>query len=597
MDPVVILDIPRLVDLSIGIPNIGNINSTFLHTLLHVIVRKLGLEDYRIEMTAGAGSVQAKELLPYVDKESSLMLTEYKIKSNKEREVVPVAKSGEVKNVFVIEKKSEKGAVSKGARRKEGRSGQSPHRTDSHFRTIEQHEQEQRSRSAPHKSDSHLRAMEHQTEQQKIKEYQNWGVKDTREREKEKEKEKDTTRRSKSMERDDIRKLDDAVSDINAAIADVLPQLIESELSKFKDLKSRIEALEKQVKALSKFVNYSYDGVSSSVASQGSTSKITQQKSTPGTKSAPGFVAKEQLDLLMEGLIKDKDGRLMSKIEDKLRSTLVKDIQAQIMRDLTERMKGECSKTSNDIVNTRIKQIENDLLKAMRDMEEMLNKCQGDELKQMLDSHMSQVMDRLSRVEKRSKANTSAATTCKICPDTQCIACCSVAVPSGRTTPESRYDFPTRSSTPKRPHTSASLKSSTEKIPLPRKLSQKSKSEIEFTPSYRMKGYNEEQYRINKKDLEMEKPIPPAKKNRPCGGYYTTSRTEDRSFREQYNSQFQPTESECSYCLDLEKAKQQKNSDPQGRKLPCGCICTCQGCQQYKDCSELKQQLQQQKKH
>lgn len=640
MDSVVVLDLPRLVDLSIGVPSVGNVNSTLLHTLLHVMVRKLGMEDYRVELSSSSGSQQVKELLPFLERAPTLVVKEYQIKNRADREIVPVKKSETVKNVFVIDtKKSQSDRRSGGGRSDDrGRGPSDRNNTNNYLADDEgkrlgaRRKDSARPRSAGESSsniapsgsvsanltdrnfelprplsDAQIRALEHVEQQHKMQEMSNWGVgRDSRRRE------KDTCRRSKSYDRhEDIRKLEEAVSDINVAIADVLPQLVESELSKFKDLKSRIDTLERQVRSLSRFVGYEQESVSQP------SSRGSSLKATPGTTSAPGFIAKEQVDLLMEGILRDKDGRLMSRIEDKLKGTLMKDLQTTLMQDLSERMKGELNKSSNDIVNTRIQQIEHDLLKAMKDMEEMLNKCQGDELKQMLDTHMSKVMERLNKVERAARLRAASAdAACDLCPsyDSKCLTCCPLVSTSGKTTPESRTgnDFPTRPTTPRqRPHSTstASLKSNKErekeKTPTKhRRLSQKSKSEIEFTANFCSKSYNEDSFRIRKKSLEnLDKPIPPAKTGRLVGGYFSTASRDKYPIR-------QNSEPECSYCLDLEneKAKSLPRKQSKGRTLPCGCICTCQGCKQQalsnnfynnnKDCSQLQQQQQQPtKKH
>lgn len=630
MDSVVVLDLPRLVDLSIGVPSVGNINSTLLHTLLHVMVRKLGMEDYRVELSSSSGSQQVKELIPFLERSPTLVVKEYQIKGRADREIVPVKKSETVKNVFVIDtKKPERRSTSRDEHRRSGDRNKINYLTDeeSDGKRLGARRKDTRPRSAGESSttvtpsgvnnvtyergfdiprplsDAQLRALEH-VEQHKMQEMVNWGVaRDSR-----RTREKDTCRRSKSYDRhEDIRKLEEAVSDINVAIADVLPQLVESEIAKFKDLKSRIDHVERQVRALSRFVGYEQES-HSQPSSRGSS-----LKATPGTTSAPGFIAKEQVDLLMEGILRDKDGRLMSRIEDKIKGTLMKDLQTTIMQDLSERMKGEFNKSSNDIVNTRIQQIEHDLLKAMKDMEEMLNKCQGDELKQMLDTHMSKVMERLNKVERAARLRAASAdAACDLCPDSKCLTCCNLMQSqSGKTTPESRSggnDFPTRPTTPRRPHSTstASLKSNKErekeKTPTKhRKLSQKSKSEIEFTPNTCNKGYIEESFRVRKKSLEnLDKPIPPAKTGRQVGGYFSTTTRDKYPIR-------QNSEPECSYCLDLEneKAKSLPRKQSKGRTLPCGCICTCQGCKQQalssssytfnnKDCL---QQQQPTKKH
>lgn len=627
MDSVVVLDLPRLVDLSIGVPSVGNVNNTLLHTLLHVMVRKLGMEDYRVELSSSSGSQQVKELLPFLERAPTLVVKEYQIKNRADREIVPVKKSDTVKNVFVIDtKKSQSDRRSGGGRDdRRGPSDKNNYLADDEGKRLGARRKDSaRPRSAGESSmvappgsgpnlaslernfdlprplsDAQLRALEH-VEQHKIQEMSNWGVgRDSRRRE------KDPCRRSKSYDRhDDIRKLEEAVSDINVAIADVLPQLVESELSKFKDLKSRIDSLERQVRSLSRFVGFEQESVSQP------SSRGSSLKATPGTTSAPGFIAKEQVDLLMEGILRDKDGRLMSRIEDKIKGTLMKDLQTTIMQDLSERMKGEFNKSSNDIVNTRIQQIEHDLLKAMKDMEEMLNKCQGDELKQMLDTHMSKVMERLNKVERAARLRAASAdTACELCPDSKCLTCCPVGTQSGKTTPESRTgnDFPTRPTTPRRPHSTstASLKSNKErekeKTPTKhRKLSQKSKSEIEFTPNFCTKGYNEDSFRVRKKSLEnLDKPIPPAKTGRQVGGYFSTTTRDKYPIR-------QNSEPECSYCLDLEneKAKSLPRKQSKYRTLPCGCICTCQGCKQqamsnnsYNNNKDCSQQQQPTKKH
>lgn len=626
MDSVVVLDLPRLVDLSIGVPSVGNVNSTLLHTLLHVMVRKLGMEDYRVELSSSSGSQQVKELLPFLEKTPQLVVKEYQIKNRADREIVPVKKSETIKNVFVIDTKKSSSDRRSGSRedRRGDRDRNNYLADDEGKRLGARRKDSARPRSAGESSmlappppptgpghtsldfelprplsDAQLRALEH-VEQHKAQEMSNWGVgRDSRRREKE------PCRRSKSYDRhDDIRKLEEAVSDINVAIADVLPQLVESELSKFKDLKSRIDSLERQVRTLSRFVGYEQESISQP------SSRGSSLKATPGTTSAPGFIAKEQVDLLMEGILRDKDGRLMSRIEDKIKGTLMKDLQTTLMQDLSERMKGELNKSSNDIVNTRIQQIEHDLLKAMKDMEEMLNKCQGDELKQMLDTHMSKVMERLNKVERAARLRAASAdAACELCPDSN-LSCC-LGTQSGKTTPESRTgnDFPTRPTTPRRPHSTstASLKSNKErekeKTPTKhRKLSQKSKSEIEFTPNFCSKGYNEDSFRVRKKSLEnLDKPIPPAKTGRPFIGYFPGT----NSSRDKYPIR-QNSEPECSYCLDLEneKAKSLPRKQSKGRTLPCGCICTCQGCKQqalscnsYNNNKDCSQQQQPTKKH
>uniref|UniRef100_A0A336MP78 CSON014755 protein n=1 Tax=Culicoides sonorensis TaxID=179676 RepID=A0A336MP78_CULSO len=589
MDSVVVLDLPRLVDLSIGVPTVGNVNSTLLHTLLHVMVRKLGMEDYRVELSSSSGSQQVKELLPYLERAPTLVVKEYQIKGRADREIVPVRKSETVKSVFVID--SKKRSSSSERRRDnprdsgDGQSRSSNNRGDRNLcynaddegKRLGARRKESSGSSRPRSagesardnltnttnmdlprplSDAQLRALEHVEQQHKIQEMSNWGVRDSRRRE------KDTCRRSKSYDRhEDIRKLEEAVSDINVAIADVLPQLVESELSKFKDLKSRVDSLERQVKNLGRFVGYAESHSQPS-------SRSSSLKATPGTTSAPGFIAKEQVDLLMEGILRDKDGRLMSRIEDKIKGIINNDLQTQLMQDLSERMKGELNKSSNDIVNTRIQQIEHDLLKAMKDMEEMLNKCQGDELKQMLDTHMSKVMERLNKVERAARLRAASTNSCELCPET--LTCCTnLMSQSGKTTPDSTRgtvnDFPTRPITPRRPHStsSASLKSNKdrekEKTPTKhRKLSQKSKSEIEFTPSFCSKSYTEEPFRIRKKSLEnLDKPIPPAKTGRMVGGYMGSSTTTPR---EKYGAPIrQNSEPECSYCIDLENEQKAKS--------------------------------------
>lgn len=203
-------------------------------------------------------------------------------------------------------------------------------------------------------------------------------------------------------------------------------------------------------------------------------------------------------------------------------------------------------------------------------------------------------MDRLAKVEKLARAQ-SAATSCQLCPDTMCLTCCRLAEQSTNcmspvemrpATPAKSTPKSNRSSSKDRSSTggtgtggsistntntchrkkSASKSNSVERPPKekphPRRLSQKSKSEIEFDPGFYMQGYNEQAYRDNKCLIETYKPLPPPKESKMPGRFFSRSRPESINC-EQYGGQYPPDD--CPYC------------SPQAQKktkiLPCGCVC------------------------
>lgn len=487
----VMVDLPRLVDLSVGTPNIGNINSALLHTLLHTIIRRLEMEDYRVEFR-GSSALLVRELLPMIE-EPPLFLTEYALQDN-ERIVVPPPKSGQYPtNVYVAEKRAE---MNKEQVRK---------------------------------------------------------LQDVMKR---------SSARPKMFSPDEkVRRIDEAVMDINAAISDVLPQLMEEELAKYVDLKARIETMERQIRYLTNMVETERDDFLSRPGS------VKSDFSQVSEKRAPGFLAKEQMDLVCESLLRDKDGRLFAKLEDKIRNTLIRDVQRDLMKDLFEKMKHECckDKITHDTVNHRLQQIESDLLKAMKDMEDMLNKCQGDEIRNLLDSRLADFKDRLHKLEKSARkssaasssltalpqaaATTTTTATCDLCPESKCLTCCQIAAQSGKTTP-------TPPLTPK----SAGSRRSAKEVPRthPRRLSQKSKSEIQFDPSFFVQGCNDQNYKENREanvSMEEIKPVPPAKTR---GRYFSKSRSLSHPECDQCAQ-------ECSWCL---------NEQMKARTLPCGCYCS-----------------------
>lgn len=566
----VMVDLPHLVDLSVGTPNIGNINSSLLHTLLHVIIRRFEMEDLRVELK-GESAAQVRHLLPLVE-EPSLFLTHYEILTNNEREMIPPPRPCYPRSVLVAERRREMNDHD--VRRLQ-------EAVDTCRRRSKSRDRERRRSSSKGRDDERAKA----------------------------EEEIRRVRHKESQER-----LQDAVTDINTAIADMLPSLLDSELGKFKDLRTRIEILEKNMKCLIKFVGMLEADMDLCGAASIAGSARSEYSSV-SDKRAPGFLAKEQMDLLTEGLLKDKDGRFFSRIEDKIKTTILRDLQRQLARDLTrdltrdlqtqmsdliDRIKDECcrDRITNDTVNNRLQQQESDLLKAMRDM------CQGEEIKSLIDNRVSELMDRLAKVEKLARAQV-AATTCQLCPDSfPCLTCCQVVeqtipVSSGddigsgggtgtrsssghrnkMSSPERRPQTPAKSSS-KAPSSrssskektcprkkSASKSNSVERPPKekqhPRRLSQKSKSEIEFDPGIYTQGFHHEQpYRENKAVIEYYKPLPPPKESKLPGRFFSRSRPESINC-EQYSGQYPPED--CPYC------------SPQAQKktkiLPCGCVC------------------------
>lgn len=573
----VMVDLPHLVDLSVGTPNIGNINSSLLHTLLHVIIRRLEMDDLRVELK-GESAAQVRHLLPLVE-EPSLFLTHFEILANNEREMIPPPRPCYPRSVLVAERRREMNEHD--VRRLQDA-------VDTARRRSKSRERERRRSSSKGRDDERARA-------------------------------EDEIRRVRQRDAPELTRLQDAVTDINTAIADMLPSLLDSELGKFKDLRTRIEILEKNMKCLVKFVGMleadmelcGREGANSIAGSARS-----EYSSVSADKRAPGFLAKEQMDLLTEGLLKDKDGRFFSRIEDKIKTTILRDLQRQLARDLTrdltrdlqtqmsdliDRIKDECcrDRITNDTVNNRLQQQESDLLKAMRDM------CQGEEIKSLIDNRVGELMDRLAKVEKLARAQVAAATaanSCQYCPDAMCLTCCPyTADPTGtmsstggggssggggtrsgshhQRSPERRPATPAKSGS-KGPSSRSSSKEKTcprkksasksnsverppKEKPHPRRLSQKSKSEIEFDPGIYMSGFHHEQpYRENKAVIEYYKPLPPPKESKLPGRFFSRSRPESINC-EQYAGQYPPDD--CPYC------------SPQAQKktkiLPCGCVC------------------------
>lgn len=552
----VLVDLPRLVDLSVGTPNAGNINSALLHTLLHTIIRRLEMEDCRIEFR-GSSAMLIRDLLPLVE-ESPIFLTEYAILPDNERIIVPPPKISHIpSNVYVAEKRNE---MSKDQIRK-----------------------------------LHL------------------AVSCASKRSKQQHSNYDYVGRPKMYEpSDDDDESEKLQNDINQAISEALPPLLEDELAKFVDLKARIETMERQIRYLTNIMESEREDFFSRPAS------VKSEYSQMSEKRAPGFLAKEQMDLVLESLLRDKDGRFFSKLEDRIRNTLLRDMQREILNEMNDKIKVECSKDkiTHDMMNNRLQQIESDLLKAMKDLEDMLNKCQGDEIRSILDARLGDIKDRLTKLEKASRKSSIPAplpaphapvnlpqppmmnndpcslggggggnsglgsgggvggmdnntTTCELCPESKCLTCCQIAAQqqqqqqthqSGKVSP----DLPT---TPKSASSGRRSKERSASNSIPRRLSQKSKSEIQFDPSFFQSSgvgggsgsagtcnYNS---RDNNCSMEEIKPVPPAKTR---GKSYTLNKSRSLSHPE-----CDQCAQECSFCL---------NEQLKARTLPCGCVCS-----------------------
>lgn len=71
-----LIDLPQMIDLALGTPDCGAVNFNVLQALLHIMVRRLPLDEYRVEFRGEDGQ-KIEGLIPYI--EPTITITEYKI--------------------------------------------------------------------------------------------------------------------------------------------------------------------------------------------------------------------------------------------------------------------------------------------------------------------------------------------------------------------------------------------------------------------------------------------------------------------------------------------------------------------------------------